>query len=167
MIRIRFSTDDIFQLRQASKEHPHPLVRQKAMALVMKSQNLSHHQIAASLDICENTLRSYLTSYQNGGFDRIAEIHFKGSKGSLASFDPVIRQYLMDKPPIEKWAVSQQRLTLPLKKSLRQLNWSLDSRKQRMAFAMFTSSMRRTLFWAQTIQCVGCFKCHYQTTCYD
>ena len=43
-------------------------------ALWLKSQGMPHQVIAQLVEISENTLRSYLREYQDGGIERLKDI---------------------------------------------------------------------------------------------
>ena len=83
MIRITFNDADIRALRYERYHHPHPRVQQKAEALLMKNHGLKHKDICKFMGISLNTFREYLREYQEGGIERIKEIHFISPKVSL------------------------------------------------------------------------------------
>ena len=62
MLRITFSEQDIADLRYERYHHPHPRVQMKMEALLLKSRNLPHHEIAACVGVSEPTLRTYFGS---------------------------------------------------------------------------------------------------------
>jgi len=64
MIRIEFSEDEIERLRRERFEHPHPRIQRKMEALLLKSEDLPHHQMTRILGVSENTLRQYLREYR-------------------------------------------------------------------------------------------------------
>lgn len=99
MIKIHFSEESANQLREIAMFYAHPSIRLKALALLLKSQKTPHHIIESTLNICGNTLRSYLRAYQDGGLDELTKIRAKGSTSRLAQFDEQIRDYITKKPP--------------------------------------------------------------------
>lgn len=76
MIQMRFSFEHIEALERERFTHPHPFVRRKMEALFLKSQQLPTHMICQLCRICGNTLRSYLGEYQEGGLEKLRELHF-------------------------------------------------------------------------------------------
>ena len=63
MIRIVFSEEEVTQLQDLSTNHPHSFVRRKALALLLKSQEIAHHKIAKIINVCGNTICSYFKAY--------------------------------------------------------------------------------------------------------
>ena len=55
-----FSFQEIEALAQGRFTHPHPFVRCKMEAVLLKTANLRHELICQLCGICGNTLRSYL-----------------------------------------------------------------------------------------------------------
>lgn len=76
MIQMTFSFEVIEALTQERFHHPHPFVRRKMEAVLLKAANLSHQQICQLCGICGNTLRSYLAEYQEGGLEQLRELRF-------------------------------------------------------------------------------------------
>ena len=99
MMQIEFSEREVSQLRDSSINHPHPRVRLRALALLLKSTGMPHHQIGSTLGVCGNTIRAYLESFTEGGFEKLTATHFQGPTSKLAPFDDEIRKYLTDTPP--------------------------------------------------------------------
>lgn len=99
MIEIEFSEQSIRTLKDSSINHPHPTIRLKAMALLLKSTGMSHGHIASTLDICGNTLRGYLEAYNHGGLKELTIVRFKGPVGKLVPFEAQIRKYINETPP--------------------------------------------------------------------
>jgi len=99
MIKIQFTEEVIDELRYQRFNHPHPRVQRKMEALLLKSEGLPHHRITRILDISENTLRQYLREYEEGGIDRLKEIHFNKPQSELATYRKSLEAYFEDHPP--------------------------------------------------------------------
>ena len=99
MIRIDFSEEEIEAFKYARFYHPHPRVRRKMEALLLKSKKISHEQICQIVDISANTLRAYLRSYIDGGIDKLKEINFYQQKSELVAHKITIENYLRANPP--------------------------------------------------------------------
>ena len=84
MIRIDFTEEAIEKLRYERFHHPHPRVQRKMEALLLKSDGLPHHRITRILGISENTFRQYLREYEEGGVERLKELHFYRPLSELA-----------------------------------------------------------------------------------
>jgi transposase len=76
VIQLRFSFEEIEALERERFSHPHPFVRRKMEVVYLKSQHLSHQMICELCRICGNTLRGYLSEYEEGGLERLKELHF-------------------------------------------------------------------------------------------
>ena len=57
--------------------------------------SLSKH----SAQVCENALLAYLRQYQDGGVERLKEIHFYSPKSELAQYTQTIEDYFLKNPP--------------------------------------------------------------------
>ena len=67
-------------------------------ALLLKSFGFPHHQIAAMIDICDNTLRTYLEQYQGGGIERLKEICFYKPESELLLHHQTMKDYFGEHP---------------------------------------------------------------------
>ena len=99
MIQISFTTDTVEKLRDIIKNHPHHFVRNKALALLLKSQEIPHNQIYEILGLSGNTLRSYFNEYINGGIESILTLNFNKPESALEPFRKKIKKYLKKNPP--------------------------------------------------------------------
>ena len=97
MIRIDFTEEVIEKLRY--ERFHHPQVQRKMEALLLKSDGLPHHRITRILGISENTFRQYLREYEEGGIDRLKEIHFHRPQSELADHRESLENYFEDHPP--------------------------------------------------------------------
>jgi transposase len=67
--------------------------------LLLKSFGLSHCLIAAIVDICPNTVRSYLEEYQDGGIAQLQEINFYAPTSALSMFKGTLESHFREHPP--------------------------------------------------------------------
>ena len=113
MIRIEFTEEEIDKLRYERFHHPHPRVQRKMDALLWKSQGIPHRQICAILGISENTLRSYLRAYQEGGVEKLKELNFPCPRSELVRHAGTIEAYFREHPPatVKEAAATIERLT--------------------------------------------------------
>jgi len=113
MIRIRFTPEQLEQLRYERFHHPHPRVQQKMEALLLKSQGLPHKQICQIVGIAGNTLRAYLREFLKGGAEGLKELNFAGSEGALTAHRTTLEAYFRDHPPatIKEAAAKIEELT--------------------------------------------------------
>lgn len=99
MISLSFSSSEIEELRHQRFHHPHPHVQKKMEALLLKSHDLPHQQIADIVGVCENTLRSYFVEFQDGGIDRLKEIRFYCPSSDLLEFEGTLETHFTEQPP--------------------------------------------------------------------
>jgi len=99
MIEITFTEQAQLALHHERFHHPHPRVQQKMEAVWLKSQGLAHHEIARLVRISENTLRTYLNEYLDGGLESLKEINFRRPQSELAPHRATIEAYLQQHPP--------------------------------------------------------------------
>jgi transposase len=99
MIKIKFESNEVDELRELSQNHPHPHVRKKALALLLKSQRTEHNQICKTLGITGNTLRAYFEQFLNLRIKAITTLNFRKPKGKMVRFEDEIKEYLKKSPP--------------------------------------------------------------------
>ena len=99
MIKIDFTEESIKQLQELKAHHPHPVVCKRALALILKSENIAHHKIAKIINTSENTIRKYFKMYLQNGTEGISVINFRKPESQLAVFKTVIVEYFKETPP--------------------------------------------------------------------
>lgn len=98
MIDVKFSNESIAEL-QKLKKHPHPCVRDKALILILKSQQIPHYKIAQIAGVCENTVRQCFKAYQQGGIKKLETLNFRRPQSSLQPFEEQVKNYFTENPP--------------------------------------------------------------------
>src|SRR5947209_16117777 len=68
-------------------------------AVYLKSQRLAHQDICRLARISENTLRSYLRQYQEGGVERLKQTDWDGPASELADHRQTIEEHFRKNPP--------------------------------------------------------------------
>ena len=99
MIPIDFTPEDIDALHHERFHHPHPRVQEKMEAVYLKSQGLLHKEICRLSRISENTLRSYLRQFQEGGIERLKRLDFAMPRSELADHREALEDYFRKNPP--------------------------------------------------------------------
>src|SRR3954452_10748070 len=99
MIRIAFTPEDIDALHHERFHHPHPRVQEKMEAVYLKSQGLLHKEICRLTRISENTLRSYLRQFQEGGIERLKRLDFAKPTSEMAEHREALEEYFRKNPP--------------------------------------------------------------------
>lgn len=99
MINFQIPAEDIAAIRYERFHHPHPHVQNKMEVLLLKSEDLPHHQIARIADVCENTVRTYLEQYRRGGINALKELHFYKPESLLNAHRNSLASYFQAHPP--------------------------------------------------------------------
>ena len=99
MIDIDFTAEDIEALHHERFHHPHPRVQEKMEAVYLKSQGLLHKEICRLTRISENTLRSYLRQFQEGGVERLKRLDFAKPTSEMAEHREALEEYFRKNPP--------------------------------------------------------------------
>jgi transposase len=99
MIDIDFTPEDVDSLHHERFHHPHPRVQEKMEAVYLKSQGLLHKEICRLSQISENTLRSYLRQFQEGGVERLKRLDFAKPLSELADHRQELEEYFRKNPP--------------------------------------------------------------------
>jgi transposase len=99
MIQIDFTSEDVDALHHERFHHPHPRVQEKMEAVYLKSQGLLHKGICRLSRISENTLRSYLRQFQEGGIERLKRLDFAQPRSELADHREALEEYFRKNPP--------------------------------------------------------------------
>lgn len=99
MLKLEFTDAEKQVLHYERYHHPHPRVRQKMEVLWLKSQGLPHREIARLAGVSENTLRSYLQEYVQGGLVRLREVCFHRPQSELAAHRASLEGYFRAHPP--------------------------------------------------------------------
>jgi transposase len=99
MITIDFTPHDVNALHLERFHHPHPRVQLKMEAVYLESQGLPHHDICRLARISENTLRSYLRQFQEGGVERLKQTEWDGPTSELAGHRQALEEHFRNNPP--------------------------------------------------------------------
>jgi transposase len=94
-----FTPQDLDALHFERFHHPHPRVPLKMEAVDLKSQGLAHLDIGRRARISENTLRSYLRQYQEGGVARLQQTDGDGPTRDLSDHRQTIEEHFRKNPP--------------------------------------------------------------------
>jgi transposase len=98
MLRLEFTDEERTALHYERFHHPHPRVQQRMEALWLKSRGLPHSQIAELVQISEDTLRSCLRAYQQGGIEKLKELNWQGSPSELGRHQDSLKEFFYSIP---------------------------------------------------------------------
>lgn len=128
MIKIEFTEEDIQALNYERYHYPHPRVQRKMEALWLKSQGLSHKEIARLTGVSVDTLTGYLRDHKEGGLEKLKELKFYRPVSELAEYTSTIENYFRQHPPATiKEAMSKIEELTGLKRSEPQVRKFLKS----------------------------------------
>jgi transposase len=98
MLRLDFTTEQIEALKYQKFHHPHPRVRRKMEALLLKSKGLPHSVIAELVGVSANALLRYFRQFQAGGVTALAELNFYQPNSALEPFKSAIIAHFQAHP---------------------------------------------------------------------
>lgn len=113
MLVTRFTDEQVEQLAYERFYHPHPRVQKKMEAVFLKAKGLPQCEICDLVGICNNTLRTYLQEFRDGGVERLKQWTSGGTSSQLDEHTDAICDHLVANPPhtIAEAAMAIERLT--------------------------------------------------------
>jgi transposase len=94
-----FTPDIIAALRQERYSHPHPRVQQKMEVLWLKSQGLTHEDIARLADVSRRSVQRYLDEFAAGGLERLRRLPWRGAPSALTAHHASLENLFLENPP--------------------------------------------------------------------
>lgn len=95
-----FTEEEKNQFNYQRFYHPHPRVQMKMEALWLYAHGKSNQEVAFLSGVCENTARTYLKEYLNGGIEASLKINFYQPKSELDKFKNSLEEYFQENPPM-------------------------------------------------------------------
>jgi transposase len=71
----------------------------KMDVVLLKGLGLHNDLICEITGICGNTMRAYLRQYEEGGIERLKEVHFNRPSSELKEYSGTIEEYFTENPP--------------------------------------------------------------------
>jgi len=99
MRHFTFTSEDLDAIRHERSHHPHPRVQQKMEVLWLKSQGLTHEDIARLADVSRRSVQRYLGEFAAGGLGRIRRLPCKGKANELTAHQASLEDYFLEHPP--------------------------------------------------------------------
>ena len=99
MLRLTFTCETMEALKRERFEHPHPRVQQKMWTVWLKACELPHHEICRLVCISENTLRSYLNEFVDGGVEGLKVLSFHKQQSELEQHRESLEEQFRREPP--------------------------------------------------------------------
>jgi transposase len=94
-----FSDEVLAAIRHDRYHHPHPRVQRKMEVLWLKSQGLTHTDIARLADVAPRSVQRYLDDFEQGGLERLRQLHCQGKACALDEHRPTLEAYFLEHPP--------------------------------------------------------------------
>lgn len=98
-IQLEFTPEILSELKYQRFRHPAPLVQRRMEAVLLKAHNLAHAQIAELVGVTENTIRDYFELYQQGGIEKLKEIHYYQPESELNEHIVSLEAHFREHPP--------------------------------------------------------------------
>jgi transposase len=98
-IQLEFTPEIISELKYQRFHHPAPVVQRRMEAVLLKAHDLAHAQIAELVGVTENTIRDYFELYQQGGIEKLKEIHSYQPESELNEHIVSLEAHFRAQPP--------------------------------------------------------------------
>ena len=98
-IQLEFTPEQIDELRYQRYNHLAPLVQRRMETLLLKAYKLPHQQIEEIVGVSGNTIREYFEQYQEGGIEKLKEIHYYRPESELKEHIVSLEAYFREHPP--------------------------------------------------------------------
>jgi transposase len=94
-----FSQEILETIRYQRFHHPHPRVQLKMEVLWLKSQLLTHDDIARLAGVSRRTVQRYLDEFAAGGLEQVCRISWPGTAAALDAHAGTLEDYFLENPP--------------------------------------------------------------------
>jgi transposase len=94
-----FSPEILKEINYQRYNHLAPIVQRRMDAIRLKAHGMLHKDIAAIIGITENTLRDYFELYEQGGIEKLKEIHYFQPESELKEHIVSLEAYFRAHPP--------------------------------------------------------------------
>lgn len=98
MIKITLSVSELAVLRDLHQNHIHPVIRQRAHVLLLRSENIPNDRISIIAGLGETTIIDYAHQYLEKGVFWVTTLNFRKPVSKLQSFDEEIKAYFERNP---------------------------------------------------------------------
>lgn len=94
-----FSEAVLAEIRHDRYHHPHPRVQRKMEVLWLKSQGLTHADIAELADVSPRSVQRYLDEFEAGGLERVRRLGWQGKTCELDGHQQSLEDHFIEHPP--------------------------------------------------------------------
>ena len=124
MITLTFMREDIAVLKHEKTYHAAPKVRCRCEIVYLKSQGFRHKEIEHIVGVSHGTVTNTLKLYNDGGFQALSTLNYKGQPSELHRYTDMIKASL-EQQPVATYKEARARI-----KDLTNLDRSLTQIKQ-------------------------------------
>src|ERR1051325_10607645 len=96
MRHFTFTAEVLAAIRHDRYHHPHPRVQQRMEVLWLKSQGLTHEDIALLADVSRRSVQRYLDDFAAGGLERLRRLAWPGKPNELAAHHDSLEDYFLE-----------------------------------------------------------------------
>ena len=97
--QIELSAEILEEVNYQRYNHLVPLVQRRMDAIRLKAHSIMHKEIAEIIGVSENTLRDYFELYEQGGIEKLKEIHYYQPESELKEHIVSLEAYFREHPP--------------------------------------------------------------------
>src|SRR4029077_8059272 len=94
-----FTPEVLDALRYERYHHPHPRGQQRVGVVWLKSQGVTHEDIARLADVSRRSVQRYLDDFAAGGVERLRRLAWPGKPNALAAHRDSLEDYFLEHPP--------------------------------------------------------------------
>jgi transposase len=98
MIEIDLSEIERQNLRELQQTHIHPVVRQRAHVILLRSERIENTKISALTGLSETTLIDYVHRYTEKRSEWVTSLNFRKPASQLQPFDNAIKEHFEKNP---------------------------------------------------------------------
>jgi transposase len=98
MVKLTCTQEEIAVLKHEKDYHPVPKVRQRCEIVYLKTQGFMHKEIEKIVGISHGTVTTALKLYQQGGFEAVQTLNYKGQPSDLHAHTETIKASLVQQP---------------------------------------------------------------------
>ena len=99
MRQFSFTAEDVQAIAHDRYHHPHPHVQRKMEVLWLKSQGLTHLEIARLAGVSRRSVQRYLDEFEEGGLERIRSLCWRGKANALLPYQAALEDHFLEHPP--------------------------------------------------------------------
>lgn len=98
MLKIELSEDERNQLKELHQKHIHPVIRRRALILLLRDAHTSNKQIVSITGCSENVVTRYVRLYKAAGIKSITTLNFRTPESKLKPFDDMLKEHFEQNP---------------------------------------------------------------------